>query len=71
MIDLLKEETSLKKKRRALLIVLKSLLPVLTMKKNNFWNMQDTSTQLWKWLVLLGNYCQNSAWIQTLQPRPV
>ena len=47
MIDLLKKEVSLKKKRRALLIVLKSLLPVLTMKKNNFWNLQVISTLLW------------------------
>ena len=47
MIGLFKEETYLKKKRRALLIVLKSLLPVLTMKKNNFWNLQVISTLLW------------------------
>ena len=47
MIDLLKEETSLKKKRRALLIALKSLLPFLMKRKNNFWNTQATSRQLW------------------------
>ena len=46
MIDLLKEKTSLKKKRRALLIALKSLLPVLMKRKKKFWNTQVSSTQL-------------------------